>query len=95
MARKHFTPEQIIKRLREAEVLIAKGVASAKAIRQIGVSEQTYYRWRKEYGGMRVEQAKRLKQLEKENAQLKHIVAEKELDIRILKEAIAFESKNS
>jgi len=95
MGRKHYTPEQIIRKLREAEVLISKGMTAAKAARQIAVSEQTFYRWRKEYGGMRVEQARRLKALEKENASLKHIVAEKELDIRILKEAISFESKNS
>ena len=73
---------------------IAKGMAAQQAARQIGVSEQTYYRWRKEYGGMQVEQAKRLKVLEKENIRLKRLVAEKELDIQILKEAIAFESKN-
>jgi len=94
MARKYYRPEEIIKKLREAEVFIAKGMTAGKAARQIGISEQTYYRWRKEYGGMRVDQAKRLKELEKENANLKHIVAEKELDIRILKEAISFESKN-
>ena len=65
-----------------------------QAARKIGVTEQTYYRWRKEYGGMRIEQAKRLKELEKENARLKRLVAEKELDIQILKEAVAFDSKN-
>ena len=91
MPRKIYTPEQIIRKIREAEVLIAKGMAAQQAARQIGVSEQTYYRWRKEYGGMQVEQAKRLKVLEKENIRLKRLVAEKELDIQILKEAIAFE----
>ena len=95
MARKRHTPEQIIRKLREAEVFIAEGMPAAEAVRKIGVSEQTYYRWRKEYGGMQVEQAKQLKTLEQENVRLKSLVAEKELDIQILKEALAFESKNS
>jgi putative transposase len=95
MARKRYSPEQIIRKLREAEVFIAEGMTAAEATRKIGVSEQTYYRWRKEYGGMQVEQAKRLKMLEQENVRLKRLVAEKELDIQILKEALAFESKNS
>ena len=95
MARKRYTPEQIIRKLREAEVFIAEGMMAAEAARKIGVSEQTYYRWRKEYGGMPVEQAKRLKTLEQENVRLKRLVAEKELDIQTLKEALAFESKNS
>ena len=94
MARKGYTPEQIIRKLREAEVFIAEGMTAVEASRKIGVTEQTYYRWRKEYGGMRLEQAKRLKELEKENNRLKRLVAEKELDIQILKEALAFESKN-
>ena len=94
MPRKHFTPEQIIRKLREAEVLIAEGMPAQQAARQIGVSEQSYYRWRKEYGGLRVEQAKRLKALEKENLRLKRLVAEKELDLQILKEALAVDSKN-
>ncbi len=94
MPRKIYTPEQIIRKLREAEVLIAEGMTTRNAARQIGVTEQTYYRWRKEYGGMKVDQAKRLKVLEKENFRLKRLVAEKELDIQILKEAIAYESKN-
>ncbi len=94
MPRKIYTPEQIIRKLREAEVLIAEGMTIRNAARQIGVTEQTYYRWRKEYGGMKVNQAKRLKALEKENSRLKRLVAEKELDIQILKEAMAFESKN-
>jgi transposase-like protein len=94
MARKVFTPEQIIRKLREAEILIAEGMPANQASRQIGVTEQTYYRWRKEYGGMQVEQAKRLRDLEKENTRLKRLVAEKELDIQILKEALAFDSKN-
>jgi transposase-like protein len=95
MARKRYTPEQIIRKLREAEVFIAEGMTAAEAARKIGVSEQTYYRWRKEYGGMQVEQAKRLKRLVQKNVRLKRLVAEKELDIQILKEALAFESKNS
>jgi len=94
MPRRIYTPEQIIRKLREAEVLIAEGMSTRNAARQIGVTEQTYYRWRKEYGGMKVNQAKRLKVLEKENSRLKRLVAEKELDIQILKEAMAFESKN-
>ena len=68
----------------EAEVCIAEGMTAATAARKIGVSEQTYYKWRKEYGGMHVEQAKRLKTLEQENGRLKRLVAEKELDIQIL-----------
>jgi putative transposase len=94
MARKFYTPEQIIRKLREAEVFIAEGMTAVEATRKIGVSEQTFYRWRKEYGGMRVDTAKRYKELEKENTRLKRLVAEKELDIQILKEALAFESKN-
>ncbi len=94
MAKKVFTPEQIIRKLREAEVIIAEGITAQQAARKVGVTEQTYYRWRKEYGGMHIEQAKRLKALKKENVRLKRLVAEKELDIQILKEAIAYESKN-
>ena len=94
MARKVFSPEQIIRKLREAEILIAEGMPAAQAVRRICVSEQTYYRWRKEYGGMQVDQAKRLNVLEKENVRLKRLVAEKELDIQILKEAMAYDSKN-
>ena len=87
MVRRSYTPEQIINKLREAEVLLSQGSTVAQASRQIGVTEQTYYRWRKEYGGMRIEQAKRLKELEKENSQLKKLVAELSLDNAILKEA--------
>jgi transposase-like protein len=86
MGRKIFTPEQIIGKLREAEVLLSKGQSVEQMSRQLGVTEQTYYRWRKEYGGMRVEQAKRLRELEKENAQLKKLVADLSLDNAILKE---------
>lgn len=95
MGRKIYTPEQIIRKLREAEIHIAEGMTAVQAARQIGITEQTYYRWRKEYGGMQVDQAKRLKSLEKENLRLKRLVAEKELDIQILKEAMGYESKNS
>jgi len=87
MARKAYTSEQIINKLREAEILLNQGVTIAEASRKIGVTEQTYYRWRREYGGMRIEQARRLKELEKENARLKRLVAELSLDISILKEA--------
>ena len=67
MARKRHTPEQVINKLREAEVALAQGSTVAEASRQIGVTEQTFYRWRKEYGGLRIDQVKRLKQLETEN----------------------------
>ena len=87
MSRKRFTPEQIIHKLREAEVAIAKGKSAGEASKQIGVSEQTYYRWRKEYGGLKTDQAKHLKQLERENARLKKLVADLSLDNAILKEA--------
>ena len=87
MVRRNCTPEQIINKLREAEVHINQGVSISEASRRIGVTEQTYYRWRKEYGGLRIEQAKRLKSLEKENAQLKKLVANLSLDNAILKEA--------
>ncbi len=94
MSQRRYTPEQIIRKLREAEVLISEGMTAQQAARKIGVTEQTYYRWRKEYGGMRIDQAKRLKELEKENSRLKRLVADKELDIQILKESVAFDSKN-
>jgi putative transposase len=87
MGRKWFSPEQIITKLREAEVLLTQGTPVAEVCRKLGVTEQTYYRWRKEYGGMRVEQAKRLKELEKENTRLKKLVADLSLDNAILKEA--------
>jgi len=86
MVKKAFTPEQIINKLRQAEVLISQGSTASEASRKIGVAEQTYYRWRKEYGGMRIEQAKRLKALEKENTRLKKLVADLSLDNAILKE---------
>jgi len=87
MVRKTYTPEQIINKLREAEIHINQGISISEASRKIGVTEQTYYRWRKEYGGLRIEQAKRLKSLEKENTRLKKLVADLSLDNAILKEA--------
>ena len=86
MVKKGYTPEQIINKLREVEILLNQGANVVEASRKIGVTEQTYYRWRKEYGGMRIEQAKRLKDLEKENARLKKLVADISLDNAILKE---------
>ena len=86
MAKKRHTTEQIIQKLREAEVLISKGASVPEAARQIEVAEQTYYRWRKEYGGLRVDQAKRLKELERENGRLKRLLADAHLDNAILKE---------
>ena len=86
MKKKGFTPEQIITMLREAEVLLAQGSTAADAARKLGITEQTYYRWRREYGGMKVDQAKRFKELEKENTQLKKLVADLSLDNAILKE---------
>ena len=88
MARKYFLPEQIIGKLREAEVLLSKGGKVAEVSRQIGITEQTYYRWRKEYGGMRVSQAKRLKEAERENSRLKKLVGDLCLDNAILKETL-------
>lgn len=86
MGRKIYSPAQIIRKLREAEVLIGQGNTIGQASRQLGITEQTYYRWRKQYGGMQVSQAKRLKELEKENARLKKLVADLSLDNSILKE---------
>ena len=86
MPRKRYTPEQIINSLREAEVLMSQGSTAAQATRHLGITEQTYYRWRKEYGGMRINQAKRLKELEKENGRLKKLVADQALDNAILKD---------
>ncbi len=86
MARKRHTAEQIIAKLREAELALGKGQALVDVVRKLEISEQTYYRWRKEYGGLRVEQAKRLKELERENARLKRLVADQALDNAILKD---------
>jgi len=88
MVKKSHSPELIINKLREAEILLNRGASVGEASRKIGVTEQTYYRWRKEYGGMRIEQAKRLKDLEKENIRLKKLVADISLDNAILKEVV-------
>ena len=87
MAKKRFQAEQIIGKLREAEVEIARGQTIGQVVKKLGITEQTYYRWRKEYGGLRTDQAKRLKELEKENARLKKLVANQALDMEIFKEA--------
>ena len=87
MARRKFTPEQIISKLREVEVALAQGATVSVAARGIGVTDQAYYRWRREYGGLTVEQAKRLKELEKENLRLRRAVSDLTLDKLILKEA--------
>jgi putative transposase len=87
MPRKRHTAEQVIRKLREAEVELAKGLTTGEVVRKLGITEQTYYRWRKEYGGLRLDQAKRLKELEKENTRLKKLLAEQSLDNAILKEA--------
>ena len=85
--KKGYTPEQIINKLREAEIMLSQGATLSVILKKIGVSDATYYRWRKEYGGMRVDQARRLKELEQENSQLKKLVADLSLDNAILKEA--------
>ena len=80
MSRKRHTPEEIINKLRQAEVELSRGLAVPQVCRKLGVTEETYYRWRKEYGGVRTDQAKRLKELERENARLKKLLAEAEVD---------------
>ena len=87
MARKRLSAEQIVTKLRQIEVLQAQGKTISVACKEAGTTEQNYYRWRKEYGGLRTDQAKRLKELEKENARLKKLVANQALDMEILKEA--------
>ncbi|GJM25768.1 MAG: transposase [Phycisphaerae bacterium] len=87
MGRIRYSTEQIIHKLREAEVLIAQGKTISQACKQIGVTDQTYYRWRKEYGGLKTDQAKRLKELERENTRLKRLLVDAELDKAILREA--------
>jgi transposase-like protein len=87
MSKRRVRPEQIIAKLREAEVALAQGQKVAQVCRKLGITDQTYYRWRKEYGGLRLDQAKRLKELERENTQLRKLVANQALDIAILKEA--------
>ena len=80
MGRQRFTPEQIIAKLREAEVLVGRGASAVEACRQVGIAEQTLYRWRREYGGLKVDQARRMKELEREIARLKKLVADLALD---------------
>ncbi len=87
MARKRFKPEEVVAKLRQVEVLQGQGMSAADAIRQIGVTEVTYYRWRREYGGMKTDQLKRLKELEKENQRLRRAVSDLTLDKVILTEA--------
>lgn len=87
MGRQRFTPEQIIAKLREVEVLVGRGASAVEACRHVGIAEQTLYRWRKEYGGLKVDQARRMKELERENARLKRLVADLALDKAILQEA--------
>jgi putative transposase len=86
MPYKRYTVEAIVRKLREAEVELSRGMTIKQVAKKLGINEQTYYRWRKEYGGLRVNQAKRLKELENENSRLKKLVAEQALDIAILKE---------
>lgn len=86
MARQNYSAEQIIVKLREVEILCSQGKSISESVRQIGVSEQTYYRWRRKYGGMSMSDAKRLRELEKENARLKRLVADLSLDNAILKD---------
>jgi putative transposase len=87
MSQKRYRPEEIIAKLREAEVLLGQGQKVPEVVKMIGISEVTYYRWRKEYGGMDVSQAKRLKELERENARLRQAVSDLTLDKLILQEA--------
>ncbi len=87
MGKQRHTAEQIITKLREAEVLQAKGMSMEEVLRQLGISDATYYKWRKEYGGLRVDQAKRLKELEQENSRLRKVVSDLSIDNAILKEA--------
>ena len=88
MRRKRHSPEQVVRKLREAEADLASGVALDQVCKKLGVSEATYHRWKKQYGGAGAEEVRRLKELEKENARLKAIVADLELDKKILKEAL-------
>jgi putative transposase len=92
MPRKQFTSEQIITKLREAEVLLSQGLTVIEVAKKLEISEQTYYRWRKEYGELDTSQARKLKELEKENVQLKKLVADLSLDNAILKEVLSKKS---
>ena len=88
MPKKRHTPEEIVAKLRQVEVLMAQGQSAAVAVKAIGVTEQSYYRWRKEFGGLKLDQVKRLKELEAENARLRTAVSDLTLDKLILKEAM-------
>ena len=92
MSKKRHTPEQIISKLREAEILLFQGQSVPQACKRIEISEQTYYRWRKDYGGLRTDQARRFKELERENGRLKKLVADQALDNAILKEGLLSEA---
>jgi putative transposase len=87
MPRKHYKPEEIVAKLRQVDVLVSQGQNIADAVRQIGVSEVTYYRWRQEYGGLKTAQIKRLKELEQENTRLRKAISDLTLDKQILQEA--------
>ena len=87
MSVKRYTPEDVVRKLREADVLLSQGVTVAEVVRRLGVNKVTYYRWRREFGGMKTDQARRLKDLERENARLKKLVADLSLDNAVLKEA--------
>ncbi len=87
MANKRRTSEQIVRMLREAEVELSRGLSVKEVAKKLTITEQTYYRWRKEYGGLRVDQARRLKELDRENSRLKNLLAESHLDNAILREA--------
>lgn len=93
MKRTRHTPEQIIAKLREADAMLGSGRSIGQVVQQLGVSEQTYHRWRNQYGGMKASDAKRLKQLEQENTRLKRVVADQALDKQILQEAIDYLGK--
>ena len=86
MARRKHTPDQILAKLRDADVLLAEGLSIAEIAKRLEVSEQTYHRWRNQYGGMKGPEMKRLKELEKENTQLKRLVADQALEVRVLKD---------
>ena len=92
MPRKQYTVEEIIQKLREAEVLISQGQTVGQAARRLGITEQTYYRWRREYGGLDRSQAQRLKEVERENVRLRKIVSDLSLDNAILKEVLSKKS---
>jgi len=87
VARRHYRPEEIIAKLREAEILLAQGMKVPEMVKELGIHEVTYYRWRKQYGGMRVNQMRQLKELEKENTRLRKAVSDLTLDKMILQEA--------